>query len=478
MVIELVAGRITAPQIGVSLYTWTSIIGVVLAGISVGNYLGGWLADRYASESFLGLVFGLASFASLSIPWLAHLVPEIDRPDVPVMIWIVIYIALIFFLPSMVLGCISPIVVKLSLTDLSRSGTTVGKIYAWSSAGSIAGTFATGFFLISWFGTRTVLLLVGGILVLMGFYFLSARGWRWAILLLLLFALALGLLRGTQLLESTCLRETNYFCIKVHEEEMESRTVLKLVLDRLVHSYVDAEDPTWLGYGYEQVYAAVLEPFLQKHSDARTFFIGGGGYTFPRYLEVLYPDSTLDVAEIDPEVTEVAHELLGLPLDTRIRTYTRDARILITEGSIRGPYEIVIGDAFNDYSVPYHLTTLQFNETIDDMLTDDGLYVVNLVDGYLRGNFLRAYVRTLQHTFEYVTVIPVARGWEETVRTTFVIVASQMPLDLGAVARTEYTVWSDEELDSYLAAGRPLVLRDDFVPVDNLLAPVYQDSES
>ena len=72
----------------------------------------------------------------------------------------------------MVLGCISPIVVKLSLTDLNQSGTTVGKIYAWSSAGSIAGTFATGFFLISWFGTRTVVLLVGGILFLMGFYFL------------------------------------------------------------------------------------------------------------------------------------------------------------------------------------------------------------------------------------------------------------------------------------------------------------------
>jgi spermidine synthase len=478
MVIELVAGRITAPQIGVSLYTWTSIIGVVLAGISVGNYLGGWLADRVASEGFLGLVFSLASLASLSIPWLAHLVPEIDRPDVPVMIWIVIYIALIFFLPSMVLGCISPIVVKLSLTDLDRSGTTVGKIYAWSSAGSIAGTFATGFFLISWFGTRTVVLLVGGILFLMGFYFLSARGWRWAILLLILVAVALGLLRGNQLLESTCLRETNYFCVKVHEEEIEGRTVLKLILDRLVHSYVDLEDPTWLVYGYEEVYAAVLQPFLKQHPDLHAFFIGGGGYTFPRYLEVLYPESRVDVAEIDPEVTEVAHEMLGLPLDTRIHTYTRDARILVAEGTIRGPYELVIGDAFNDYSVPYHLTTLEFNEAIADMLTDDGLYVVNLVDGFRRGHFLRAYVRTMQRTFDHVAVIPVAEGWEDTVRTTFVIAASQVSLDLSGVPDTDYTPWSEEQLADFLAAEPPLVLSDDYVPVDNLLAPVYQDSES
>jgi len=477
MVIELVAGRITAPQIGVSLYTWTSIIGVVLAGISVGNYLGGRLADRYASEPFLGIVFSLASFASLSIPSLTNWAHELNPPDVPVMIWIVTYITLLFFLPSMILGCISPIVVKLSLTDLKRTGTTVGKIYAWSSVGSIAGTFATGFFLISWFGTRTVVLLVAAILFLMGLYFLTAKGWRWAILLVILFASALGLLRWKQHLESTCLRETNYFCIKVHEEEIEGKTVLKLILDRLVHSYVDLEDPTWLVYGYEKAYAAVLQPFLEQHPDLRAFFIGGGGYTFPRYLEVLYPDSEVDVAEIDPEVTEVAHEMLGLPRDTRIRTYTRDARILVAEGTVSGPYELVIGDAFNDYSVPYHLTTLEFNEAIADMLTDDGLYVVNLVDSFRRGHFLRAYVRTIQRTFDRVAVIPVAEGWENSVRTTFVIAASQVPVDLSRVPDSGYSPWSEEELAGFLAAEPPLILSDEYVPVDNLLAPVYEDSE-
>jgi spermidine synthase len=476
MVLELVAGRITAPQIGVSLYTWTSIIGVVLAGISLGNYLGGRLADRYASEPFLGLIFSFASFASLSIPSLTDWAHELDPPAVPLMIWVVTYIALVFFLPSMILGCISPIVVKLSLTDLERTGATVGKIYAWSSVGSIAGTFATGFFLIAWFGTRRVVLLVAAVLLLMGFYFLSAKGWRWAILLLILFAVALGLIQWQQHLESTCLRETNYFCIKVHEEEIEDRTVQKLILDRLVHSYVDLEDPTWLVYGYERTYAAVLQPFLKQHPDLRAFFIGGGGYTFPRYLEVLYPDGKVDVAEIDPEVTEVAHVALGLPPDTRIRSYAGDARILIEQGTVEGPYELVIGDAFNDYSVPYHLTTLEFNEAIANMLTDDGLYVVNLVDSFRRGHFLRAYVRTVQQTFDHVAVIPVARGWEESVRTTFVIAASGAPLDLSGVPDSGYTPWSEEELADFLATEPPLILSDDYVPVDNLLAPVYQDS--
>jgi len=476
MIIELVAGRITAPQLGVSLYTWTSIIGVVLAGISLGNYLGGRLADRFASDGFLGLIFSLASFASLSILWLTHWAGKLAPPNVPLMIWIVTYITALFFLPSMVLGCISPLVVKLSLTDLKRTGTTVGKIYAWSSVGSIAGTFATGFFLISWFGTRTVVLLVAAILLLMGLYFLSAKGWRWALLLLLIFALALGFLQWKHLLKSTCLRETNYYCIKVYEEEMEGKPVRKLVLDRLVHSYVDLKDPTRLVYGYEKAYAAVLQPLLKQHPDLRAFFIGGGGYTFPRYLEVLYPKSRLDVAEIDPGVTEVAHEALGLPRDTRIRTYNRDARILIEEGTIRGPYEVIIGDAFNDYSVPYHLTTLEFNEAIADMLTDDGLYVVNLVDSFRRGHFLRAYVHTLQQTFPYVAVIPIGDDWRESVRTTFVVTASHVPLDLSQVPDSGYTPLSEEELADFLAAEPPLIFTDDYVPVDNLLAPVYEDS--
>jgi spermidine synthase len=476
MVLELVAGRIIAPQLGVSLYTWTSIIGVVLAGISLGNYLGGRLADRFASEGFLGLIFTLASFASLSILWLTELAGDLSAPSLPLMIWVVAYISILFFLPSTVLGCISPIVVKLSLTDLSHSGTTVGKIYAWSSAGSIAGTFATGFFLISWFGTRTVVLLVASILFLLGLYFVSAKGWRWAFLSLIPFALGLGLLSWQQLLESPCLVETNYFCINVREEEKDGTVVRSLRLDRLVHSYVDLEDPTRLVYGYEQAYAAVLQPFLERHAAPRVFFIGGGGYTFPRYLEVLYPQSELDVAEIDPYVTEVAHEMLGLPRDTDIESYNRDARILIEEGAVSGPYEIVIGDAFNDYSVPYHLTTLEFNQGVASMLTDDGLYVVNLVDSFRRGHFLRAYVRTMQQAFANVVVIPTVDGWKDSVRTTFVIAASQAPLDLRDVPEHGYKPWSEEQLAEFLAAEPPLILTDDYVPVDNLLAPVYEDS--
>src|SRR5256885_1839328 len=151
LVIEIIAGRIMAPYIGVSLYTWTSIIGVVLAGMSVGNYVGGVVADRRASRRTLGVVFVAASVASLGILVATQAVISANVPF-PFLARIVFYTAAIFFLPSLVLGMVSPIVVKLALADLGRTGNIVGTIYACSTIGSIAGTFATGFWLIAWVG--------------------------------------------------------------------------------------------------------------------------------------------------------------------------------------------------------------------------------------------------------------------------------------------------------------------------------------
>jgi spermidine synthase len=480
MVIELVASRLVAPVIGVSLYTWTSVIGIILAGISLGNYIGGRLADRYASPSFLGIMFALASLGSLSTLWLIDAMQGLQAlSNLPLMVWIVSYIAAVFFVPSAVLGCISPIVVKLTLTDLGRTGLTVGKIYAWSTAGSIVGTFATGFFLISWFGTRMIILLVAAVLMLMALWFLTlgSRGRALArgTAVVLLFALAAGLLSRGGLLSSRCVRESNYFCIKVNEKEMEGRIIRELVLDRLVHSYVDMDDPAHLVYGYERTYAEVVRPVVETRPQLEALFIGGGGYSFPRYLEVQAPQSRVVVAEIDPEVTEIAHELLGLDRDTRMELFSLDARLLLTRLDQPNTYDLVFGDAFNDYSVPFHLTTVEFNRIVDRLLRDDGLYVVNIIDSGVHGHFLRAYVNTLQEVFAHVAVVPMGTGWQKFGRTTFIIVAGQQPADLTHLPRNQQPV-SQDELAAYLAMDPPLVLTDDFVPVDNLLSPVFEDS--
>jgi MFS family permease len=170
MILELVAGRIIAPSVGVSLYTWTSVIGVILAGISLGNYIGGRLADRWASPRLLGLMFFLAGLTALGVLAMDQLHP-MDHVEWPIVLEILALIAALFLIPCTILGTVSPIVVKLAMRDLARVGRTVGQIYAFGSVGSIVGTFLTGFWLISQFGTYTIVLGVAIVLLLLGLLF-------------------------------------------------------------------------------------------------------------------------------------------------------------------------------------------------------------------------------------------------------------------------------------------------------------------
>jgi spermidine synthase len=473
MVLELVAGRIIAPQVGVSLYTWTSVIGVVLAGMSLGNYIGGKLADRYASLRLLGVAFLLGGITSLGILAVDSLAIA-SQVEWSIIAEILILIAALFLPPALVLGTISPIVMKLAVEDLARAGSTLGRISAAGTAGSIVGTFVTGFWLIAWFGTHTVVLGVAVVLLAIGLLFLaSGRILRDMALTALVVLAPVGIVRAGWT-RSACLRETNYFCINVRDDERNGKPVRVLVLDRLVHSYSSLDDPTNLVYYYEQTYAELTAYQAERHEPLRVFFIGGGGYTFPRYVEAVHKDSEIDVVEIDPGVTEVAYSHLGLTRDTRIASYNEDARTFLTRAPDRR-YDVIYGDAFNDFSVPYHLTTKEFNDRVKAWLTDDGLYVVNIIDGAV-GRFLRAYVRTLGRTFEHVYVIPRLADWRGVSRDTFVIVASRVPLNEDAFApdsRFVEGVLSAAALEALLDEGEPAVLTDRHAPVEQMLAPVF-----
>jgi MFS family permease len=168
LVLELVAGRILAPFVGVSIHTWTGIIGVVLAGISLGNYLGGVLADRAGSSRVLGILLVAGGLTSLAVPLLASGLGAITPRAYPIVIRIVLLTILLFFLPGLLLGMVAPVAVKLTLGDLGQAGHVVGRIYAASTAGSLVGAFLTGFVLIAHFGARVVVLAVGLTLVLLG----------------------------------------------------------------------------------------------------------------------------------------------------------------------------------------------------------------------------------------------------------------------------------------------------------------------
>jgi spermidine synthase len=484
LVIELIAGRIMAPYIGVSLYTWTSIIGVCLAGISIGNYVGGRIADRMASNVTLGTLFVISGIASLLILALIDFVLGLDiLHGTSLLIRIVAYTSGIFFPPTFLLGTISPVVIKLSLVDLNRTGSIVGRIYAVSTAGSIVGTFVTGFYLIEALGTRQIVWVVAIFLIVIGL--VIGQFWRTpvrAAAVVLVLSILTLFYTNREAYAAPCVQESSYYCIRISQATIDGRQVKSLVLDHLVHSYVDLEDPKFIGYGYERVYSELTEWHVHGKPEFRTLSIGGGGYTFPKYVTAFYPGAHADVLEIDPAVTRAAHDYLKLPYDERIRTYNQDARLWFIENHPVGQYDLIYGDAFNDLSVPWHLTTLEFDRMLRQSMRDDGILMTNIIDNYRTGEFLRAYLRTLTESFEHVYLFGLGAAWQGNGPSTYIAVASPSELNIDAFMEFEgqttrrqkfSAVMDSQTLREYLASGRRIVLTDDYAPVDNLVARLF-----
>ncbi len=488
LILEIVAGRILAPVIGVSLYTWTSIIGVVLAGISAGNYMGGLIADRYPSRTTLGIILMASGILTVIILPLISIAGEMVG-GLSLLYRIITLTAVLFLPVSIILGMVTPIVIKLELRELSRTGNIVGRFYAISTAGSILGVFLTGFVLIQWIGTRPIVLAVAATLFLMAILFgnlhkvLSGIP---AILAVAILAAGSTLSFTNDWVKSGCDVESNYFCIKVREKEIQGHRVRTLTLDQLLHSYVALDDPTFLVYGYEKITADFVALQNQNSANPNVLFIGGGGYTMPKLIEFRYPHWNVEVIEIDPEVTEVAHAYFALSRNTSIITYNEDAR-MVANNLDDGQYDMVVGDAFNDFSVPYQLTTHEFNRRVKELLKPDGIYIVNIVDNLTTGRFLRAYVNTMQHTFDHVYVLRDDNLWEgdERSNVTYVVVGSSRPITAeDLIAGTEAAGWHypvtqfmPEELSyRWLHREEPIMLTDGYVPVDQLLAPLFLQS--
>lgn len=529
LILEIVAGRILAPFIGVSLYTWTSIIGVVLAGISAGNYLGGRIADRWPERRSVGILLtagGLASLAILPLINIATQIPTdqlvdptnrlggvlpLDRAAL-LITRIVLVTTLIFLLPSLILGMISPVVIKLTLRDLEHSGGLVGKVYALSTLGSILGTFATGFVLIDTFGTRMIVFGVGIILVGMAVVFGDLFHVRKAAVPLAVAVLAVGALVPArnvrayncgadldcvqraakdgwdQATQSGCLHETAYFCIRVADDPS-NQAVKELILDHLVHSYNKLDDPNYLQYGYIRVYAEVADLLARRLPDRslRVLYIGGGGYTLARHIEATYPNARQEIMEIDPGVTRTVYEQLGVdPTRTNITTYNFDGRLMANQLVQRnaGQYDLIIGDAFNDLSIPYHLTTLEFDQEIKRLLKPDGYYLALVIDKLVGGKFIPAYTDTVLQVWPGVQVLADGETWASASPSTYVVAAGNEPIAPSELAQARgqgpsgtlsTRIMPGDQMRQWLDNAHAPVLTDDYAPVDNLIAPIFAD---
>ena len=500
MTLELVAGRMVTRYLGASLYTWTSVIGVVLAGITIGNYMGGRIADRFNAKKSLAALFCISSIACVGTIILNNLVGEL------MFLWyfrwplrVFTHVFLVFIIPSILLGAISPVIAKMALDRGLPTGRTVGDIYAWGAAGSIVGTFLTGFYLIAAMGTVAIIWTVGAALLLMAILYWT-RLWVlyvWAAIFIALMTMAMAPATWAESSGSyLALREKpeldiiyedesqyNYIAVRQLSRDPDRREFRQ---DKLTHSMIVMDDIKNLKYAYEKIYAAVTHRLSKGKDRLSVFGIGGGGFVFPRYIEHFWPGSRVDVAEIDPAVIEAAMQAFGLERDTPINIFTMDARNYVDDllkrmraGEQVPRYDFIYGDAINNFSVPYQLLTKEFNDKIAQILKDDGAYVLNVIDVYDSGQFLGSVINTLEQTFPDVQVLSEIgphRG-----RNTFVIVAAKKDINLEELINRcsdAIDIWylNDTEINTLKRKSRGIVLTDNYVPTENMLVPVAQQS--
>ncbi|MFD2855713.1 fused MFS/spermidine synthase [Seohaeicola zhoushanensis] len=469
LVVEIVAGRMLAPHVGMSLYTWTSVIAVVLAGFSAGHWWGGLLADRPAGRALFttGLAMVGAAASTAVSAWLLAVLAAPVLAGIGHPVWGIAALAmLVFFLPSFFAGVPAPVLAKLATQDPERAGRALGAIFAAGALGAIAGTLLAGFLFISWLGTTWTLAAVTlcyAIAALLCLWLARARA-------LSAYALAGLALTGLALTaEAPCTRESRYFCIRTVDVSADPADPVRLmVIDHLGHGISAKSQPTVMFTEHSAMLDALAR--LRAPQPFSSYFIGGGSYSVPRAFAVR-GTGPITVAEIDPEVTEIAaRDFWYDPASAQV-LHEDARRALLVRPEAR--FDIVIGDAFTDVAVPAHLVTREFFDLIAARMAPGGSFLMNVIDYEDRLHALGALVATLREVFPVVEVWTRAVRPEPGARLVFVLVAGDRPtpvptITVAAPDTETFGAMSDRWVNA-VASASGLVLTDDFAPIDRLM---------
>jgi spermidine synthase len=475
LVLEIVALRLVGPYVGVTLEVSSSVIGVSLAAIAYGTWLGGRLADRFDPRALLAPALLLGAIGTAVTLPLVRYGGEVLRGGAAAAV--LMLAAMAVFLPAFLLSSITPMVVKLQLGDLNRTGAVVGRLSSIGTLGAITATLATGFIFVAAVPTSWIILSLAVLLALGGL----TLGWwlrrdggaatdlpgkpriRATLVAVGLAGAGLGVVGP-----NPCDVETAYHCARV-ETDPATPGGRTLILNSARHSYVDLHNPEHLEFAYVQWLAAVADVAKPAGAPIDALHLGGGGFTVPGYLRATRPGSDQTVLELDGGLVGLDKRKLGLVTGPDLRVRVGDARVgLAAQPS--GRFDLVVGDAFGYLVVPWHLATKEMAVGIARVLRPDGIYAQNVID-YPPDRFIRAELATVAAAFPHVALIAPADALAGKVGSNFVIVASKSPLPIDALRSRLDRV--DEPVT--LLAGASFargarVLTDDYAPVDQLLA--------
>lgn len=468
MILELAGSRLLAPYIGTSLFVWTSLIGIILGSLSIGYWYGGVMADRYPLYSRMALILIAASLfigliGFVQGPFLAFLTQNVAD----IRISSILATIILFSIPSILLGMISPYAVKLKLHNLQTSGVSVGSLYALSTLGSIVGTFLAGFVLIALIGSTSIIFLLSFILFLLSIiadHKLFSRNLFSSLGLgsFLLMALYINPVNSQSVIDI----DTDYSRVWITDARDQStdKDVRTMRINSEYNSgaFIDSDE---LYFEYSKYYN-LADYFTPNYK--QTLMIGGAGFSYPTYLLNTKKDVSIDVVEIDPMMTILAKKYFKLKDNPRLTIYNEDGRTFLNNNKKK--YDVVYGDAFKSlYSIPFQLATKEAIQKIYDSLNEDGVLVINLIssiDGD-KSKIFRSEYATFKSVFPNVYAFAVTNP-EDKLNIHNIMLVGHKSDKLADLKSSDSTIQS--YLDNQIILDEHdtgIILTDDFAPIDS-----------
>ena len=481
MILELIASRILSPYFGSSSIVWTSVIGIIMLSSSIGNYIGGIIADKEKLKRNVKYILMISGISVLIIPlmqasvltWLTNITNNIKIGAVTATV-------ILFFIPSMLVGFLSPIIIKLKMEDLKTAGKTSGKIYAIATLGCIVGNFLGGFYFIPRFGSNEVLFVLAILLFVLNI-FVNEENKKFinkffiTTIIICIISCSLFVLysyANEEIGEKILNHETGFYVsydteygrVLIYNFEDNGELVRNMLIDGGNESltFVNENKCYELFSDYTKHYDLMLE--AEREIDD-VLMIGGAGFSYPKYYISNFENKSMDVVEIDGKVIKLAKEYFyldklieeyDLEENKRLNIIEEDGRVYLNQNIKK--YDAILNDAFAGETPVETLTTLEAVEKIYASLEDNGVYLTNVI-GSVEGEsskFLKSEVKTLKEVFKNVYVFLCNEPNKLDLKQNCMVLATDADLEIdGAI---EVKVSEDD-----------IVLTDNYNPVDMLI---------
>ncbi|MEP6775330.1 MAG: fused MFS/spermidine synthase [Chloroflexota bacterium] len=487
MTVEMSASRLLAPYFGTSLFIWANLIGLVMIYLTLGYWLGGKLADRYPRRTVLYGITAVAGFMVgvipiLSKPILSWSLTGFADYSVGIFYGSLVGVILLFSVPLILLGFVSPFAVRLRMVDVEDAGGTAGGVSALSTLGSILGTFIPVFFLIPYIGTAATLYTASATLLVFSILGLVvSRAVKPAAIYAGLLVVVLGLMlfaprglvkepqRGTLVEE----KESAYNYIQVVKEG--TRYELMLNEGHAIHSIYDA-DQLLTGGPWDYW---LIAPYFNKNfapSDMKGMaMIGSAAGTAMHQYDVVYPGVPVDGVEIDPEIVDIGNKYFGMSTLKNATTHEEDGRTYLQTDGKNKKWTVIGIDAYRQPYIPFHLTTQEFFQEVSSHLEDNGVAMINAGRTQSDTRLVDALANTMRTVFPNVYVIDVP-----TMANSMVI-ATKQPSQIGNFAENAANITDPilkQVFDACLQKGnirevqpnpKGYVFTDDRAPVEEVI---------